>query len=127
MDNLFISIYNIYNIIESQLEGAGARHTFCVDSRGRPSQSSVSPKALPCPPLGHGRSVTSSMCNAVDFCLYAARFVVGALCRADCLLYETILIVRYCVELLIFKQPACLHSRGAGIWVGHSAGGVITT
>ena len=28
-------------------------------------------------PVGHGKSVTSSMCNTVDFCLYAAVFRVG--------------------------------------------------
>ena len=27
-------------------------------------------------PVGHGKSVTSSMCNTVDFCLYAAVFRV---------------------------------------------------
>ena len=28
-------------------------------------------------PVGHGKSVTSSMCNTVDFCLYAAVSRVG--------------------------------------------------
>ena len=27
-------------------------------------------------PLGHGMSVTSSMCNTIDFCLYASVFRV---------------------------------------------------
>ena len=27
-------------------------------------------------PVGHGKSVTSSICNTVDFCLYAAVFRV---------------------------------------------------
>ena len=62
----------------SQLEGAAHGTLSVWTVRGKAISEFRSPNAPPRAPtpLGTGTGVTSSMCNAVDFCLYAAGFVV---------------------------------------------------
>ena len=64
---------------------------------GRPSQSSVSPK----PPtlLGTETSVTSSMCNTVDFLSVCCGIQSGTLCRSG-FLGSSALIVEWYTELV---------------------------
>ena len=52
-------------------------HFQCGKCEGRRSQSSEARTSLALPPRWARRSVTYSMCNMVDFCLYAAVFRVG--------------------------------------------------
>ena len=56
-----------------------ARHISNVDSAREGDLRVPKPERPPSRshPVGHGKSVTSSMCNTVDFCLYAAVSRVG--------------------------------------------------
>ena len=77
-----------------------ARHISNVDSAREGDLRVPKPERPPSRshPVGHGTRVTSSMCNTIDFCLYAAVFSMeccaelvsvffdiygGTLCRSD--------------------------------------------
>ena len=71
-----------------------ARHISNVDSAREGDLRVPKPERPPSRshPVGHGTCVTSSMCNTIDFCLYASVFNNGTLCRR-CSSRHTILTV----------------------------------
>ena len=74
-----ILFVKLNGIIFSCCHGRGyARYIFHVDSAREGDLRVPKPERPPSRshPVGHGKSVTSSMCNTVDFGLYAAVFSV---------------------------------------------------
>ena len=67
-----------------------ARHIFNVDSAREGDLRVPKPERPPSRshPVGHGTRVTSSMCNTIDFCLYAAVFSME--CCAEDIPYVTL-------------------------------------
>ena len=75
---LFVSLNLLISIGMEGLVGY-ARHISNVDSAREGDLRVPKPERPPSRshPVGHGKSVTSSMCNTIDFCLYAAVSRVG--------------------------------------------------
>ena len=74
---LFVWINVLISIGMEGLVGY-ARHISNVDSAREGDLRVPKPERPPSRshPVGHGTRVTSSMCNTIDFCLYAAIFSV---------------------------------------------------
>ena len=92
-----------------------ARHISHVDSAREGDLRVPKPERPPSRshPVGHGRSVTSSMCNTADFSLYAAIFSVERCADSVVMFYYT--------HILTIKTELTV-SRGAGVCPGTSAG-----
>ena len=76
----FLEVYLKDAIFLLPFAGGATAVAFSMrEVRGKAISKFRSPNALPRAPtpLGTERSVTSLMCNTVDFCLYAAVFRVG--------------------------------------------------
>ena len=73
---LFVGLNVLIFLVATK--GGYARHISHVDSAREGDLRVPKPERPPSRsyPIGHGTSVTSSMCNTADFCLYASVFIV---------------------------------------------------